>query len=339
MEISVKTSKGTYKVITGRGILRDAAKYMNLCRRVLIVTDSGVPAEYARAVAGQAKAPVIYTVREGEGSKSLESYKILIEELIKHGFTRTDCIVAVGGGVVGDLAGFVAATYMRGIDFYNVPTTVLSQVDSSVGGKTAIDVMDIKNVAGAFYPPKAVLMDFDTLSTLPQRQISNGLAEAVKMAVTMDKGLFEVMENEDITAKGNIDNIIRRSVEIKKRVVEEDEHEASLRRVLNFGHTVAHGIESVNGLKNYLHGECVAMGMPLCCAPHVRERLVRVLEGLHLPTKVDMDIDAVIEASSHDKKLSGDNITEIYVNKIGEFEMVQMPFDEYKRQIREAFIK
>ena len=199
--------------------------------------------------------------------------------------------------------------------------------------------MGIKNVAGAFYPPKAVLMDFDTLLTLPQRQISNGLAEAVKMAVTLDRELFELMEKEDITEKDNIDNIIRRSVEIKKSVVERDEHESSLRRVLNFGHTLAHGIESVNALQNYLHGECVAMGMPLCCAPHVRERLVKVLYGLKLPVAIDENIDDVIEAISHDKKLDGDKITEIYVNNIGEFEMLQMPFEDYKRQIREAFTK
>ena len=165
---------------------------MNLNRKVLVVTDSGVPEEYSSIIVDAAKEPVLVTLPEGEGSKTLDSFGMLCRRMLDEGFTRRDCVVAVGGGVCGDMAGFAAASYMRGIDFYNVPTTVLSQVDSSIGGKTAIDFGGYKNIVGAFYPPRAVLIDPDTLKTLPARQISNGLSEAVKMALTSDEELFQI---------------------------------------------------------------------------------------------------------------------------------------------------
>ena len=220
MTIPVKTSTGEYNIYLERGALKKAGEYLNLNRRVFIVTDSGVPKEYAKTVAAQSKSPVIVTVKEGEPSKCFDTYKYLLSEMVKNGFTRSDCVVAVGGGVVGDMAGFAAASYMRGIDFYNIPTTVLSQVDSSVGGKVAIDFEGYKNLVGAFYPPKAVIIDSDTLKTLPDRQISNGLAESVKMSLTSDKELFGIFETENI--KENIDLIIERSLKLKRDVVEKD---------------------------------------------------------------------------------------------------------------------
>ena len=221
MIIPVKTSAGGYNIYLERGSLKKAGEYLNLNRRVFIVTDSGVPEEYAKTVAEQSKTPVIVTVKEGEPSKCFDTYKYLLSQMVEHGFTRSDCVVAVGGGVVGDMAGFAAASYMRGIDFYNIPTTVLSQVDSSIGGKVAIDFEGYKNLVGAFYPPKAVIIDSDTLMTLPDRQISNGLAESVKMSLTSDKELFRIFEQESITE--NIDLIIERSLKIKRGVVEQDE--------------------------------------------------------------------------------------------------------------------
>ena len=185
MIIPVKTSTGGYEIFLERGILSKVSNLLNLNRRVLIVTDSGVPEVYAKTVAQQSKTAFIVTVPQGEKSKNFENYKMLLSEMVSKGFTRTDCVVAVGGGVVGDLAGFVAASFMRGVDFYNIPTTVLSQVDSSIGGKVAIDFDGYKNIVGAFYPPKAVVIDGDTLKTLDKRQISNGLAESVKMALTI----------------------------------------------------------------------------------------------------------------------------------------------------------
>ena len=195
MIIPVKTSTGGYNIVLERGAISKLKEHLNLERKSLIVTDSGVPECYAKTVAEQCKEPFIVTVKEGEASKCFENFRYLLAKMVEYGFTRSDCVIAVGGGVVGDLAGFVAASFMRGVDFYNIPTTVLSQVDSSVGGKVAIDFEGYKNIVGAFYPPKAVIIDSDTLKTLPERQISNGLSEAVKMSLTSDKELFSIFEN------------------------------------------------------------------------------------------------------------------------------------------------
>ena len=231
MIIPVKTLSSGYDIVLERGALNHLADYLKLDRKVLIVTDSGVPEIYSKTAAKQCKEPFIVTIEEGEPSKSFENYKKLLSIMVKEGFTRSDAVMAVGGGVVGDLSGFVAASFMRGVDFYNIPTTVLSQVDSSVGGKVAIDFEGYKNIVGAFYPPKAVIIDSETLKTLPQRQISNGLSEAVKMSLTSDSELFSLFENEDI--KTNIDRIIEASLKIKRYVVEEDEKESGLRLAKN----------------------------------------------------------------------------------------------------------
>ena len=335
MIIPVKTSTGEYNIYLERGSLKKAGEYLNLNRRTFIVTDSGVPADYAKTVAEQSKSPVIVTVKEGEPSKCFDTYKYLLSEMVKNGFTRSDCVVAVGGGVVGDMAGFAAASYMRGIDFYNIPTTVLSQVDSSVGGKVAIDFEGYKNLVGAFYPPKAVIIDSDTLKTLPERQISNGLAESVKMSLTSDKELFRIFEEEDI--KSNIDTVIERSLKIKREVVEKDEKEGGLRKILNFGHTLAHAIESENDMQNLYHGECVALGMIPMCSAAVRERLIPVLKKLNLPTSTDFETEKIISAMRHDKKLMGDLITVIFVPEVGKYEMREMPFDTFAKEIKESF--
>ena len=330
MNIPVKTALGEYPIFLERGALQKAGELLNLDRRVLIVTDSGVPAQYAKTVAAQCKAPLVVTVPEGEPSKCFDTYKSLLEAAVRHGLTRSDCVVAVGGGVVGDMAGFAAASYMRGVDFYNIPTTLLSQVDSSIGGKVAIDFCGYKNIVGAFYPPKAVVIDADTLNTLPPRQISNGLAEAVKMAVTFDAALFALFEKEEC----DLDRIIEGSLKIKRDVVQQDEKEAGLRKVLNFGHTLAHAIESMNGMQNLYHGECVAIGMLPMCSDGGRARLLPVLQKLHLPTETDFNIDQVLTAMQHDKKMAGDTITVITAPEIGRFEMQTMPFTEFENKIR-----
>ncbi|MEE1319023.1 MAG: 3-dehydroquinate synthase family protein, partial [Ruminococcus sp.] len=252
MNIHMDLKENSYDILVERGILNRAGEILNLKRRVLVVTDSGVPEIYAKTVAKQCKEPIICTVESGEASKSLETFGTLLQKMLDNNFSRKDCVVAVGGGVVGDLSGYAAASYMRGIDFYNIPTTFLSQIDSSIGGKTAINLGNVKNIVGAFYQPKKVLIDPDVLSTLPERQISNGLAEAVKMALTSDSELFDIFEKEDIKEK--IEKIIIRSLNIKKNVVEQDEKESGLRKILNFGHTIGHGIETSSEL---YHGECV----------------------------------------------------------------------------------
>ncbi len=329
MIIPVNTSTGEYNIYLERGILEKAGSLLRLDRKVLIVTDSGVPSQYAKAVASECTEPFIVTIPQGEQSKSLENFEMLLKKMVDYGFTRTDCVVAVGGGVVGDLSGFAASAFMRGVDFYNIPTTVLSQVDSSIGGKVAVDFCGYKNIVGAFYPPKAVIIDPETLKTLDKRQISNGLAEAVKMALTSDEELFEIFEQDSL----DIDLIIEKSLRIKKYVVEKDEKEQGLRKILNFGHTLAHGIESQSGMKEIYHGEAVALGMLPMCSEGVKNRLLPVLKRLNLPTEYQMDMNLIFEAVCHDKKAQGSDITVIYVPKIGKWEMKKIPLEEFKRGV------
>ena len=323
MLISMNLGENSYDILVQRGILAHANRHLNLNRRVLVVTDSGVPAEYAQSVAAQCKEGVICTVEQGEGSKSIEGFATLLQAMLDHGFSRNDCVVAVGGGVVGDLAGFAASAYMRGIDFYNMPTTLLSQIDSSIGGKTAVNFGGVKNIVGAFYQPKKVLIDPDLLKTLPPRQLANGLAEAVKMALTSDSELFALFERESIA--DNLDEIILRSLNVKKHVVEQDEKEAGLRKVLNFGHTIGHGIESCGGL---YHGECVALGMLPMCGEPIRSRVIDVLKKCNLYRTMEYDWDAITAAMFHDKKADGDTVTVVSVNEIGDFEMKTIPCEE-----------
>ena len=332
MTLQLNLPTGGYPIYIERGALDRASALLSLDRRVLIVTDSGVPAEYAHRIATQCREAHVVTVADGEGSKSLSTLEALLDIMLKKDFGRSDCVVAVGGGVVGDLSGFAASTFMRGIDFYNIPTTVLSQVDSSIGGKVAVNFGGVKNIVGAFYQPKAVIIDPDVLSTLPQRQIANGLAEAIKMALTSDAELFEFFERGEALEK--IETVIERSLRIKKAVVEEDEKEKGLRRILNFGHTLGHGIEAASEGALY-HGECVALGMLPMCAPDVRARLVGVLQSIGLPTKCEGDLETILHFTTHDKKCEGTSVNVVFVDKIGSYRIQKMPLADWQNYIRE----
>ena len=319
MTIHMNLAQDSYDILLERGLLSKAAQHLNLNRRVLVVTDTGVPETYAKTLAAQCKKGVIYTVKMGEASKSLDTFGQLLQTMLDHDFSRKDCVVAVGGGVVGDLSGFAASAYMRGIDFYNIPTTLLSQIDSSIGGKTAINFGGTKNIVGAFYQPKKVLIDPDLLKILPQRQMANGLAEAIKMSLTSDRELFELIETQDI--ESNLEEIILRCLKIKKHVVEQDEKEAGLRRILNFGHTVGHGIESASDL---YHGECVALGLLPMCGDHLRPRVVEVLKKCGLTRVIPYNWEKITEAAFHDKKADGDTVTVTLVSEPGKFELKTM---------------
>ena len=314
MVIPVNLGEKSYDIYLEKGGIDKVGQFFDLDRNVMIVTDSKVPPQYVKAVHAASKRACIITIEAGEKSKTLETFSVICEGMLKSGFTRKDCVVAVGGGVVVDLAGFAAACYMRGIDFYNVPTTLLSQVDSSVGGKTAVDFCGIKNIIGAFHQPKAVLIDPQVLATLDERQFACGAAEIIKMAATFDEGLFETIEKEPI--KNNLEDIIAKVVKIKANVVELDEKESGLRKVLNFGHTIGHGIESVT---DFLHGECVALGMLTMASPEVKNRLSKVLTRENLPTTCMADENSVIDAAMHDKKAEVNEITTVVVDTIGSY--------------------
>lgn len=327
-KLHVDLGKRGYDITVGHGLLSRANEYFNLNRKVFIVTDSGVPKEYSEAVASVSADAKIITVPEGEGSKSPETFTMLCEQMAKLGMTRTDCAIAVGGGVVGDLTGFAAASYMRGIDFYNIPTTLLSQVDSSIGGKVAINLSGIKNIVGAFYQPKGVLIDTDTLCTLPKRQIANGLAEAVKMSVTSDEELFSFFESTENISE-HFEQIIIRSLKIKAKVVEADEREVGLRKILNFGHTLGHAIEAEEELRGFYHGECVALGMLATSSDAVQKRLIPVLKKLGLPTEYHGNLEHALGFISHDKKCDGDEISVVFADEIGSFRIEKMKTQDF----------
>lgn len=314
MKIDVKTSTNTYDVIIENNILEKVNEYVSLNGKVLIVTDDGVPSKYVKTLSKQCEEPYVFTFSHGEESKNINTYQEIISYMISNNFTRSDLIIALGGGVVGDLAAFVASTFNRGVKFVNIPTTLLSQVDSSIGGKTAIDYDGIKNVIGTFYPPSLVLIDPVTLKTLDKRQFNAGLVEVIKMAATSNESLFELIENSKNIYK-DIEDVIYQALLIKKHVVEEDEKEKGLRKILNYGHTIGHAIEATS---DYLHGECVGLGMLYMSSNEVKDRLIKVLTKYNLPTKVDANKDKLFSFILHDKKRSGRNIDIVLVDKIGE---------------------
>lgn len=325
--IRMELGQNSYNIELQRGNLEKAGELLRLNRKVMIITDEGVPIQYAEKIASQCKEPYIKIVAQGEGSKSLQTAEEILVEMLEHQFGRKDCVVAVGGGVVGDLAGVVASLYMRGIDFYNIPTTVLSQVDSSIGGKTAVNLAGIKNIIGAFHQPKAVLIDPDTLSTLSERQIINGLFEAIKMGATSDKELFDLFLKDDW--KQQLDFIIEKALLVKKNIVEQDEKESHLRKILNFGHTIGHGFESA-AKGRLLHGECVALGMLYMSDEDVKKQLLETYDkvGFAVPDISGFNLDEVKEAILHDKKASGQSCSVVFVSKIGDGEITEWPMEQ-----------
>ena len=298
-KLTMNLGERSYDIILKNGALENLYQFARLDRRVAVVTDAGVPAEYAQRVADQCRDAKIITVPQGEASKSM---KIL-------------------ESVVGDLAGFAASIYMRGIDFINCPTTTLSMIDSSIGGKTAVDLGETKNIVGSFWQPKLVIVDPSTLATLPRRQYINGLAESVKASLLADPELFAIFEKGDIDEQ--IGEIIYRSLRFKKSIVEQDETEHGVRKALNFGHTIGHGIEAVKGVKGrrtvgLYHGECVALGMlPMIESKALQKRVRAVYRRLGLPLRTAYNKDKVYAEMLHDKKAQGGQITVIKVPGLG----------------------
>lgn len=334
MSLRMELGDNSYDIIIERGCLNRAGTLLNLDRKVCVVTDGGVPEAYARTVAGQCREPLIVTVDQGEDSKTLHTVTRVCEAMLDRGFSRKDCVAAVGGGMVGDLAGFAAASFMRGIDFYNIPTTLLSQVDSSIGGKTGVNLTGVKNIVGAFWQPRGVLIDPDTLDTLPPRLRAEGMAEYVKMALCFDAQMFAELEREDPWQ--NTEQALHNALSLKKRVVEADEREKGLRKLLNFGHTIGHGVESAAAGSLY-HGECVAIGMMPMCAAELRPRLEVVLKKLGLPTATALDKERVWAAMAHDKKSDDKGFSAVFVDMPGRAFVREVSFGEMKAILEGAW--
>lgn len=335
--VTVRHARGAYPVLIEPGALRRLGEVVAERvpgRRIALVTD-----EHVAPRLGAWGCPDLgerrFVLPPGESTKSRERWGILTDALIDTGFGRDSAIVAVGGGVVGDLAGFVAATYLRGIPFIQVPTTLLAMLDASVGGKVGVDTPRGKNLVGAFHPPEAVVADPRVLADLPEREYRMGLAEAVKHGVIADAEYFGWMEREAPRLlerrPATLAHLVRRSVEIKAEVVSDDERESGRRAVLNAGHTVAHALEQVSGYA-LPHGEAVGLGLLVeariaealgWCRPGVAERLRALLTVLGLPVRLDpaWRPDRVVEAMALDKKNRGGSVRIAPVADLGRVEM------------------
>lgn len=346
--VTVKTS-ATYEVLIGSGLLQKAGeavkKVISPCKAA-IVTDSTVVHLYEETVrkslteAGFSACTFVFPA--GEASKNIHTLSHLLEFLAKEEMTRTDMIVALGGGVTGDLAGFGAAVYLRGISFVQIPTTFLAAIDSSVGGKTAVDLEAGKNLAGAFYQPKLVLCDTDVLQTLPEVVFADGIAEALKYGVLGDAALFEKIAGGDF--RQDLEEIIETCVSMKRDVVEEDEFDTGKRQLLNLGHTFGHAIEQKSHFQ-MTHGHAVAIGMHLIAkaaeAKGVAEKgtaaaIAKALEQNQLPKETEFSPAEVAEGTLRDKKRRGGTISFVFPKKIGDCEIVKIPVEEVEALARTA---
>ena len=338
-KVRVELGERAYDIIIGADVFDKASKLLSSMvkrRKCLLVSDGNVYGLYAdRTVDSLAKAgAIVYAsvFKPGEGSKNLQTMERLYRKAAGTGLDRDSVIVAIGGGVPGDMAGFLAATYMRGIDFIQIPTSLLAMVDSSVGGKTGLDLPEGKNLVGAFWQPKMVLIDPKFLETLPDREILCGMAEIVKTAVILDKDLFSFLEKKgvDILSRklAPASKAIARCCELKASVVAADEREGSLRAILNYGHTFGHAIETVSGYASIAHGEAVSIGMCMAADLALKmgviskkdaERQERLIEKLSLPLRVARLKPAeILDAMSKDKKTRGDKLNFVLPTRIGE---------------------
>lgn len=315
------------------GVGAKVAGLLPKARKAAIISDSNVAPLYAGALArsleqaGLAVQQIVFPA--GEQSKNITVLSGVLEELAQGGLTRSDVVVTLGGGVVGDLGGFAAASYMRGVAFVQVPTSLLAQIDSSVGGKVAVDLQAGKNLAGAFYQPKAVFIDTELLATLPVRFLHDGLAEAIKYGCIKDAALFEKLAGfaGDAELLADIGSVVAACCAIKARIVEQDEFDTGLRMLLNFGHTLGHAIEQHFGYSRFTHGEGVAIGMYQLTqrteamgltAPGTAERIKSVLLKYGLPLTAGVDKSLLLDAMARDKKKNGSSITLIVLKELGE---------------------
>ncbi len=332
MKLTMNLGERSYDIIVKKNVLSRLGSFINIQRKALIVSDEGVPSQYVQCVLEQCSEGYVAVVPMGEGSKSIATFEHLLSEMHKHNFTRGDVVIAVGGGMVGDLAGFVASAYMRGVDFINCPTTTLSQIDSSIGGKVAVNLCGTKNIIGAFHQPRLVLADPNTLDTLSERHYNEGLAEAIKAGLIADKDLFELFEMGD--AKKDIEKILHKSLMVKKNIVEQDERETGLRALLNLGHTIGHAIEAEGG---YYHGECVALGMLyMIDDENLKQRTIEIYKKLNLPYTIKYDGDVIFKHALHDKKMGATEVTTVRVANEGKAYLKKIKIEELREIIAEG---
>jgi 3-dehydroquinate synthase len=331
--IIVRAGEKTYEVIVGHQLLGRAGALIGeklKGRTCAVISDDNVAERFADTVLNSLRSAgckaTLVTIGPGEESKTMNRAEAICERMIGAGLDRSSFVVALGGGMIGDLAGFVAAIYHRGIPCVQMPTTLLAQVDSSIGGKAAVNMAAGKNLIGAWHQPALVISDVDTLTTLPRRELRQGFAEIIKHAVIRDAEMFEMLQRLD---RDELTALIRRNIEIKAAIVAADERETTGERaLLNFGHTVGHAIERAGGYRDFLHGEAVSLGIVAACEISVRkagleeaerERIVRTLEAFELPTRLPADFpkEKIQNAIRFDKKFERGEIRFVVTPKIG----------------------
>jgi 3-dehydroquinate synthase len=344
MIVSVNLGARSYSIVVEPGALAtvgDRLKGLGVGRRTALVTDAGVMRLHGGAVAGGLERAgftvTVIEVPEGETAKTLAVAEHCWDRLLAAGLDRSSTVLGLGGGAVGDLAGFVAATYMRGVNFVTLPTTVLAQVDASIGGKTAIDHPKAKNLIGAFHQPRLVVVDPAVARTLPERDFRSGLAEIVKHGIVLERAYFEEVERDAarLLARelGVLDRVIGGSCRLKASVIERDPEEKSeLRYALNYGHTIGHALEAVTGFERWTHGEAVSLGIVAearlaqrlgVAEPATVERQERLLAAVGLPVRAGaLDVDAVLTAITHDKKARDGRVPFVLAPSLGAFRVV-----------------
>jgi len=335
----VKTRQARYPVLIGSGILSELGAHLSgfsLSRKIALISDTNVAAIYSSLVQDGLEAAGFsvnaFWVPAGEESKTLDQAAQIYTWLIENKIERRSAIVALGGGVVGDLAGFVAATFLRGVPLIHLPTSLVAQVDSSIGGKVGVNHPLGKNLIGAFYQPELVFIDTETLGTLPRRELTSGWAEVIKYGMIADDELFSLLEGEVRSLKNLeteiLNKVIRTCVQIKARVVEQDEREVSgYRMILNYGHTLGHALEAATGYQRFLHGEAVAIGMEGAAriatamgliSEDILERQRRLIEAFSLPISYsDVALEAIQEAMSVDKKVAEEVVRWVLPVRVG----------------------
>lgn len=314
--IEVKSKQRNYNIIIQNNLLKSVKDYLPVDKFYVIVSDDLIPQIYIDTVREQLVNNLLITFPSGEKSKSFTQYQRIISILQQHNVNRSATIIALGGGVTGDLVGFIASTYLRGVDYVQIPTTLLSQIDSSVGGKVAINTDKAKNSIGSFYAPNVVLIDPLTLTTLSKRHFNNGMAEMIKYGMIYSNSLFDEIINNDV--EDDMEYYIYQSLMIKKYYVESDEFDKGLRQILNFGHTYGHAYESYYKFDKYLHGEAISLGMIKVCEDEsIKNKLIKALKKYDLPISDNADDKLLKEYIKNDKKNTDDHLNLIVVETIG----------------------
>ncbi|MDZ7672705.1 MAG: 3-dehydroquinate synthase [Halanaerobiales bacterium] len=347
MKIEIDQKKIQYKIIFTKNIIQEIKSFIDI-NKAIIITDSNVNDLYGNDIYDKliSKYNNIYklTFPAGESSKSIENLEEIYSFLLNKNFNRDDYIIALGGGVIGDLSGLAASTYKRGINLIQIPTTLLSQVDSSIGGKTAVNFESIKNIIGSFYNPGLVLINTNFLDTLTDREFLNGLAEVIKTSIIGDQKLFNLLKNNNLDQIKNnnelLENIIYKSILYKKDIVQKDFYDKSIRRVLNFGHTVGHVFEAHKDL-DYKHGEAVCLGIKFASlfsayknllTDREYDKIIKVIDSFGLPVVLEkhIDFEEIMSSLLHDKKVSEDKLNMVLLDGLFNPKVTEVTKDEIK---------